>query len=299
VNDKLIIDRPLVAAMPTHFGGPSQPIKPWQKQLFSFMKTRRGVTKRSIAIADPKGHMGKNSFFEDLLNPSLHDMIGIVWRNKSDFKNIIELVTISEEDEEEGNEPRLDFIWIDMTRSGDKRISDPSWYRDFEMLLNGSFLDGGGWGELSPHICVTSNDYLDASMLSGGRILQHLIHRDTEDLRFIEDTAQVEVLHDEKAIIYSRKTEQMHKHKPLEQLWIEHLYCNEGGEEKSINTTQMMTELVSKDPTLFVAFRAKGQSHRVGPKGKESFVKLIRKHAPQLRMTTSGSTVKFKVMRAP
>ena len=63
-----------------------------------------------------------------------------LWKNKLDFKKIIEKITVSEEDELEGIEPRLDFVWIDMTRSGDKRLTDPSWYRDFEMLITGATL---------------------------------------------------------------------------------------------------------------------------------------------------------------
>ena len=126
--------------MPANFGGHTQPIKLWQKQTFSFMKGRPGPWKRAFGIADPKGHMGKNSFFEDLMNPSIHGMVGVIWKNRLDFKKITEKITVSEEDELEGIEPRLDFVWIDMTRSGDKRLTDPSWYKDFEMLITGAAL---------------------------------------------------------------------------------------------------------------------------------------------------------------
>ena len=135
-------------------------------------------------------------------------------------------------------------------------------------------------------------------MLTRGYVLQHLIHQPTEGLRFIEDTMKVEQLHNEKSIIYSRKTEEAHKHKSFEKLWIEHLYCNDGGEEKKMMTSQMMSELVSKDPNIFAAFKPKGQTGRAGPNAKGSFMKLIQKHAPQLRMATAGTTVKFTVMRA-
>lgn len=137
--------------------------------------------------------------------------------------------------------------------------------------------------------------------MTAHRIFQYLIHRDTVDLRFMEESKEVEELHDETAIVYSRKTEPEHKHKTMEQLWIEHEFCNEGQAVTPMNTTQMMNVLHGKEPTLFARLRPRGggksRDARAGPDVKASFVKLIHKHAPQLRMTKNGSTVKFYVKR--
>jgi hypothetical protein len=101
------------------------------------MMTRRGLHKKGIVICDPRGHRGKNSYFEDMMNPSLHGLVGETWEKRKDFKKIIAKLTVTEDDEAEGIEPRLDFIWIDMTRTGDDRLTSESWYRDYEALMNG------------------------------------------------------------------------------------------------------------------------------------------------------------------
>jgi len=115
----------------------------------------------------------------------------------------------------------------------------------------------------------------------------------------LEESETVEEIHDEQAIVLSRKTEAEHKHKSLEQIWIEHLYANQDGPEEPLNTTQMVKELSTKYPVGFARYCAK-QAHgqRIFAKDqKETFTKLIQKHAPALRMSTAGSATIFQVKR--
>ena len=297
----------LNADTPTHIGIDNVTEAPleillWQKKMYSYLKDRRGLLGKGIAIIDGHGHRGKNKLMEFMMK---NDFKGksIVWRNHRDNKKIVDMLTVSDEDEENEITPDLMLIWIDIARTGDNRLEDPSWFADLEVLFNGTFfpreMDMQGWGDdIRPHIVITANRAI-VNQMTAGRILQHVITHPSADLGVLEESSAIAEAQIDQAIVLTRKTEEEHKHKPLEQIWIEYSYCNSNAPDEKMSITVMAKELTAKAPEIFGKYLAKKpKSGRIfAGNGKASFEKLIQKHAPNLRKTAAGSAIFFYVKK--
>jgi len=288
VIEKVITGRPQIV-VPDKIEG--FPIAEWQKTAYPFFTLRDGLVKTLHVIKGP-GDDGKTCFINHLL--SLPGKTGIMWRNASDNKKIVKMLTLSEDDEEEGVVPSLYFVMIDYTKTGDTRLKDKKHYGELEQLLNGSFLDQG-WGPLRPHFLAVTNTSLIKEFLSGSKIIEHKIRSDNNDLGCLPKP----VNNKNDIFIQRQMIDTMQLDDPsktIEELWIKHRFDGDG-EEKDMNTTQMMNELYNLDDVTFRRYKPVGNSQRAGRGCKGSFIQLMDKCIGAKKLPQIGSTVSYRVKR--